>query len=359
MLNQERVSRIRAAMKEQGFTQILITDDAACFYLTGRKIAPMERCGALLLKDTGEIHAFMNRLFCFDPMEGMTMHYYSDGEDPYALIAKELSPGPVGFDQNWLTRHTLSVLAQRDDIRPLLGSAPVDTCRAYKDEAEKALLRRSSQVNDLAMADAVAGIGGGVDEQALSQRVTKFFDSHGATGNTGGQLVCYGANAAEPHHVSAAGVLPKPGDAVLMDIFAPIGHYWCDMTRTVFYRECSEEHRRVYEIVKDAQQAAIDAVRPGVPLREIDAAARNIIDRAGYGKYFITRTGHGAGISIHEAPDVSPTSAQAAETGMCFSIEPGIYLPGDVGVRIEDLVIVTEDGCEVLTHYPKELQITG
>ena len=129
------------------------------------------------------------------------------------------------------------------------------------------------------------------------------------------------------------------------------------VTRTVFYKEVSEENRNIYEIVRKAQIAGIKAVKPGIPMKEIDAVTRGVIEAAGYGEYFITRTGHGVGLSIHEEPMCSPDSEEICREGMCFSIEPGIYIPGKTGVRIEDLVIVTGDGCKVLTHYPKDLQI--
>ena len=172
------------------------------------------------------------------------------------------------------------------------------------------------------------------------------------------QCVSYGATAADPHHFPDDTKL-KDGDAVLLDLFSRKNYYWCDMTRTVFYKSVSAHHREVYEVVKTAQQAAIDFVKPGVVMKDIDAVARKVITDAGYGEYFITRTGHGVGMDLHELPFAAPDSEIIAEPGMCFSIEPGIYIPEDIGVRIEDLVLVTEDGCEVLTHYPKELQIIG
>lgn len=129
------------------------------------------------------------------------------------------------------------------------------------------------------------------------------------------------------------------------------------MTRTFFFGEPDEESRRVYETVLRAQLAAEAAIRPGVPLREVDGIARNIIGEAGYGSYFTHRLGHFIGYDVHEAGDASPASEIIAEPGMIFSVEPGIYLPDRVGVRIEDLVLVTEDGVRVLNHYPKELTV--
>lgn len=356
-MNEKRLANVIAEMKKQGLSQILVTDDNALLWLIGRKILPFERCGALLIKDNGEVHAFMNNLFCFEPMEGMTMHYFADGDDPYKMIADELAPGEVGFDNNWASKHTISVLNKRSDIIPALGSAPVDVCKSHKDEAEKDALRHAANINDMAVEFGIKHIDPEVDELTLSNMIEKFFEDHGAVQDIQNQLVCYGKNGASPHHYATAGEMLKDGDAVLFDLWAPLDNYWCDMTRTVFYKSCSDEHRKLYEIVKNAQQTAIDFVRPGVKMSDVDAAARKVITDAGYGEFFLTRTGHGVGMTVHEPPEASPSNDMIAEPGMCFSIEPGIYLKNDIGIRIEDLVIVTEDGCEVLTKYPKDLQI--
>ena len=133
MMNKQRFERVVENMKKVGLSQILVTDDPSIFYLTGRIVNPMERCGAILIKDNGDVHAFMNNLFCFEEIEGMTMHYYADGENPYALIAAELKPGKVGFDKNWTAKHTISVLQERDDLIPVIGSACVYWCKSHKD----------------------------------------------------------------------------------------------------------------------------------------------------------------------------------------------------------------------------------
>lgn len=359
MMNKQRFERVVENMKKLELSQILVADDPSIFYLTGRIVNPMERCGAILIKYNGEVHAFMNNLFCFEPMDGMTMHYYADGENPYALIAAELKPGKVGFDKNWTAKHTISILQERDDLIPVLGSDCVDICKAHKDEEERELLRQAARVNDMAVEFGINHIDPSLDEKQLSDMIEEFFEEHGAERDIQLQYVCYGKNAAEPHHGAVAGETLKEGDAVLFDLWAPINNYWCDMTRTVFYKSVSDEHRKVYEIVKEAQQAAIDFVKPGVKMCDIDAVARKVISDAGYGDKFLTRTGHGVGMTVHEPPEASASCDLIAEPGMCFSIEPGIYLKDDVGVRIEDLVIVTEDGCEVLTKYPKDLQIVG
>lgn len=358
MLQRKRLETVLANMARLGLPQIIVSDSYALRYLLEQDIEPMERCAALVIRDDGDVHAFMNKLFCFVPTEGVTLHEYGDGEDVYAMIAEALKPGKVGFDKEWPTRHTLGVLEKRSDLIPVLGSAPVDEARMYKDAAEKTLLRAAGVVNDRAVAYGIGSIGAQLTEAQLAKRIDDFFLANGGKQVGQYQIACYGANAAQPHHVPDDTTV-KPGDAVLLDLFYPIHGYWCDMTRTVFYQKVSEQHRQVYEIVRSAQQAGIDFVKPGVRMCDIDAAVRKVITDAGYGDAFITRTGHGIGMTVHEPPDVSANCAIEARPGMVFSIEPGIYLPGDVGVRIEDLVLVTDTGCEVLTRYPKELQIVG
>ena len=169
-------------------------------------------------------------------------------------------------------------------------------------------------------------------------------------------LICFGENGAFPHHETGDSKL-KPGDSVIIDTGHRWGMYCSDMTRTVFFKSCTDEQRNVYDIVNKANRAGESIARPGIALRDVDAAARNVIIGAGYGEFFTHRTGHGIGIDVHEPPDVAATNSQLAEVGMVFSVEPGIYLPGKFGVRIEDLVAMTEDGCEVLNHHTHDLII--
>ena len=239
---------------------------------------------------------------------------------------------------------------------PVLGSDPVDDARMCKDAAEIDAMRRASKINDQVMAATIQAIHAGATENELAGLVEKLFKDHGADRSNEGQLVCFGPNGADPHHGPNDTVL-KRGDSVVMDIFIPIGRYWCDMTRTVFFGEVSEEGRKVYETVRAANEAAEAMIRPGIPMKDIDAAARKVITDAGYGPYFTHRLGHGCGLECHEPPDNSSACEVLTRPGMVFSVEPGIYLPGRLGVRIEDLVLVTETGCEVLNAYPKDLLV--
>lgn len=358
-INQERLDRVLKNMKENGLKQILVTDDHQLYYLMGRMIHPFERAGAVLIKESGEMHAFMNDLFCFEPIEHTTMHYYADGENVYKMIADGLDPGIVGFDDKWLSKHTVSVLNERDDIRPVNGSLPLDLSRMIKGEDEKEKLRNAGRVNDMAVELGISLIDPSLTELEIADKIEELFESNGAVKDEQYQYVEFGGNAADPHHGADDVSKLKDGDCVLFDLWAPVNGYWCDMSRTVFYKTVSDEHRKIYEIVKGAQQAALDFIKPGVRMCEIDAVARDYITERGYGECFTHRLGHGAGMTVHEFPDVSASCDIVAQPGMCFSVEPGIYIPDDIGVRIEDLVIVTDTGCETLTHYPKDLQIVG
>ena len=275
-----------------------------------------------------------------------------------ALLAAGVAPGRLGIDKSWPSKFLIRVLEARPDVAPVLGSAPVDEARMIKDEAEIAAMRRASRINDQVVGQAIAALHAGASETEIADLVERLFREKGANRSSEGQLVCFGPNGADPHH-GPDGTRLREGDSVVLDIFIPIGRYWCDMTRTVFFRSASEEGRRVYETVKAANLAAEAVIRPGMPMREIDRAARRVIEEAGYGPHFTHRLGHGCGLDCHEPPDNSSACGVLTRPGMVFSVEPGIYLTGKLGVRIEDLVLVTEDGCEVLNAYPKELQVVG
>ena len=180
----------------------------------------------------------------------------------------------------------------------------------------------------------------------------------GTEGPSFGPLVSFGANAAIGHHKPDGTVL-KDGDCVLFDVGCKKNSYCSDMTRTFFYKSASEKGREVYEIVKKANLAAQAVMKPGMKFCEIDKVARDIITEAGYGPYFTHRLGHCIGIEVHDAGDVSSANQDVVQEGMIFSCEPGIYLPGELGVRIEDLMLITADGAVSLNRDSKEMEIIG
>lgn len=352
---QNRIAHVTTLMREQKLPQIIVSSTASVYYLTGLWVEPHERMLALLLREDGSCTLFGNAMFGLSENCGIPLVLHKDGEDPVLQLADALQPGLVGVDKFWYSKFLLGLMALRGDVKPALGSDPLDFSRKCKDEAECEAMRHSSRINDAVMGKAIEALTEGVREHTVAAVVNREYLARGADCE-GVQLVAFSANGADPHH-AADGTALKPGDSVILDIFTPISHYWCDMTRTVFYKEVNAKQREVYELVRRANEAAIAEVRPGVSLAHLDATARAVITEGGYGAYFTHRLGHGCGLDCHEPPDVSATSEALLEPGMIFSIEPGIYLSGEFGVRIEDLVLVTETGCEVLNHYPKDLRV--
>lgn len=356
-MDKTRISRVTEQMKAQKLPQILVTATASVYYLTGLWVEPHERMLALLLTDDGAITLYGNVIFGIPSTPELPVISHGDSENPVADLARDIRPGTLGVDKFWYSKFLIGLMALRPDVVPADGSAPVDLARMTKCEDERAALRHSSAMNDQVVAAAIGALRADVRENELASLVNREFLSRGADCE-GTQLVCFGENGADPHH-SGDSTTIKPGDSVTFDLFTPIGRYWCDMTRTVFYKSVSDRQREVYELVRRANEAAEAAVRPGVRLSELDKIARDIITDGGYGENFTHRLGHGIGLECHEPPDVSAVSDAPLSPGMVFSIEPGIYLPGEFGVRIEDLVLVTETGGEVLNHFSKELMVVG
>ena len=353
-MEKERIARVAERLKAMGLYQTLISSPASLFYLTGKWIFPGERMVALYLNDLGEVTLFANRLFALRGTVDIPLVEYDDTEDCIALLAERLMPGEIGIDKDWPSRFTIRLMEARSDLTPVIGSPCIDQTRLYKDEKELKLMRESSLKNDASIQQTISLIRAGLTESQLADIYLRQSAAQGSSGPSFEPLVCFGANCAEPHHVTDQTPL-REGDAVIIDVGLTWQSYCSDMTRTVFFGKASDEQKRVYDIVKAANAAGRAAVHPGVPMKEIDRAARKVIEDAGYGKYFIHRTGHGIGLEVHEFPDVSTSSEAIAKPGMCFSVEPGIYLPGKFGVRVEDLVAVTEDGCETLNHAPRDL----
>ncbi|MBE5808092.1 MAG: aminopeptidase P family protein [Clostridiales bacterium] len=355
-MNTNRFDRVVDLMREENLAQILVTSPTSVFYLTGTWVSPGERMLALLVRTDGNVTLFANKLFALQGKVDVPMIEYDDTDDCVALVAGHLLPGDIGIDKNWPSHFTIRLMNARADIRPVLGSGPVDRARMCKDEDECARMRASSLLNDRVIARLMDELHEGMTELEACARYSAIARELGASGDSFPPLICFGPNCAEPHHDSDDTPLRK-GDSVICDVGLVLDDYCSDMTRTLFYGQPTLEMEKVYALVKAANEAGRAAVRPGVPMKEFDRAARSVIEEAGYGEYFIHRTGHSIGLEVHEKPDNSAVDETIAQPGMTFSVEPGIYLPGRFGVRIEDLVLVTQDGVETLNHVSRELRV--
>ena len=220
-------------------------------------------------------------------------------------------------------------------------------------------MKESSRINDEVMLKVEKEIREGMTEKELADFIDGEFMAAGASGMSFPTIVCFGANAADQHHEPSDTRTLKAGECVLIDMGCVWKGYCSDMTRTYYCKSVDEEQAKVHDLVREAVERAEAVIKPGVRFCDIDAQARDYIDEAGYSEYWKIRLGHFIGQEDHEYGDVSPINKNVAVPGNIFSIEPGVYIEGKFGVRIEDLVLVTEDGCELLNHVDKKYKVVG
>ena len=357
-MNKSRLNRIIRKMKSEKIGQIVITAPNSIYYLLDEMFHHGERMLALLLDDSGKNKLFVNELFPIDCDLGVELVYYNDTQDPIVFLKKYVDTNKIfGVDKEWPSHFLVRLMQALPGLKVEIGSICVDSIRMIKDEDEKEKMKHASSVNDATMKRVIEVLKGKtLSELELKKFIPELYKKEDTFEVSFAPLICYGANSAIPHHESG-NTKASEGVAIIIDMGGRTNGYCSDMTRSFFYGEPPKEYITVYNLVKEANLAAIDKVKPGVKFKDIDFAARDIITKAGYGKYFTHRTGHGIGIEVHEYPDVNSINEMELEEGMFFTIEPGIYLPNKFGVRIEDVILVTKDGCEVLNNHPKELQI--
>ncbi|WP_419999392.1 M24 family metallopeptidase [Streptomyces boninensis] len=360
----DRMARAAQAAHDAGLAGLLITPGPDMVWLCGyQPTAITERLTLLVLSADAEPHLIVPALERPDaeaaPGAGaLRMTDWKDGTDPFATAAWLLSAGGrYGVSDNAWALHLLGI--QRTlpggSYRALTDALPM--LRAVKDAAEVTRLAAAGEAADATYRDILALPFAGRKETDVAADLARLLREHGHS-QVDFTVVGSGPNGANPHHEAGERTIAT-GDMVVLDFGGLKAGYGSDTTRTVAVGEPTEEARRVHDIVRTAQQTAFAAVRPGVACQDIDRAARAVIEDAGYGEYFIHRTGHGIGVTTHEPPYMVAGEEQPLVPGMCFSIEPGIYLPGRFGVRIEDIVTCTEDGGRRLNNTPHELAVVG
>lgn len=354
-MNRENLDRVIEAMREEQVEQMLVCDPASVNYLLGRYIECGERMMVLCLDTNGKHKLVIGKLFPQNEAVGVPVVYFDDTENPVEILTAQMRKTErIGVDKTWPARFLLPCMKQFPEAEFMEASFLVDRIRQIKSKEEQQKMIEASRRNDLAMEQLVPLVAKGYSEVEVCEKLTEIYQNLGTEGHSFEPIIGYGDNGANPHH-SIDGSHGKTGDCVVLDVGCRLNGYCADMTRTVFIGEVSEEARKIYEIVKEANRRGREAVKPGVRFCDIDAAARDYIAEQGYGEYFTHRLGHNIGMEVHEWGDVSASNKEVVKPGMCFSIEPGIYMPGVAGVRIEDLVLVTEDGCRVLNDYSRDL----
>ncbi|MBR2834451.1 MAG: aminopeptidase P family protein [Coriobacteriales bacterium] len=356
-MHNTRFQKVFDNMEALALEQLLVTDPASIGWLTGFSVDPGERFMGLVLRLGQEPVLIINDLFPTPEDLGIKLMGYRDTNDPVDIVQELLdAQKPLGCDKNMAARFLIPLQERKAASQFVLGSKAVDDARSIKEPFEIELMRKASAINDQAMEWLTTQVYEGVTEAEIAHNLLEEYKRLGAQGFSFAPIISFGAHAADPHHEPDNTQL-QAGDVVLFDVGCLYNGYCSDMTRTFFFKSVTPEQQQVYEIVRKANWAAAQKVAPGVLFSEIDAAARSIICDAGYGHEFNHRLGHQIGTNVHEPGDVSAIHHEPVQPGMIFSDEPGIYLAGNFGVRIEDLILVTENGCEVLNNYPRELRV--
>jgi Xaa-Pro aminopeptidase len=358
-----RRGRALEAAEAEGLAGILVSPGPDLAYLTGYTPLPLERLTLLVLSggtDPTLVVPTLERPSA-ERTAGVALlklRDWRDGrDDPYAIVAGMLAPGRYAISDRTWASHLLALERSAPDRSFVAAGEALPLLRAVKDPEEIERLRAAGSAADGAFADVIELPFAGRSETELAAELDRLLLEHGHQ-RVDFTIVGSGPNGASGHHEPGERRI-APGDAVVMDFGGVRDDYCSDITRTVFVGEPTDEQREVYAIVRAAQQAAFEAVRPGVPAQDVDRAARAVITEAGYGDRFVHRTGHGIGLEIHEPPYIVEGNATLLELGMTFSDEPGIYLEGRFGVRIEDQVVVTVHGAERLNEASRDLTIVA
>ncbi|SDJ03331.1 Xaa-Pro aminopeptidase [Frankineae bacterium MT45] len=360
----QRMQRAVEEAARAGLTGLLVTPGPDLVYFTGyQPTAITERITMLVLsqeRDPALIVPVLER----PDAEGAvgvaatTISDWSDGSDPYAATMQLLEPsGRYAISDSAWAMHLLGLQSHLPQSSYTSMTETLPMLRAIKDEDELARLASAGAAADAAYSEIVDVTFAGRSERDVGNDLADLLRKYGHS-QVDFTVVGSGPNGANPHHEMSERII-QPGDMVVLDFGGLKDGYGSDTTRTVHVGEPTDLERSVFEIVREAQQAGFEAVRPGVGCQEIDRAARKVITDAGYGEYFIHRTGHGIGLTTHEPPYMVEGEERETQPGMCFSIEPGIYLPGRFGVRIEDIVTVTETGGRRLNNTSHELHIVS
>jgi Xaa-Pro aminopeptidase len=368
-----RLAKARALMHTHALDYLVVGPSADLLYLLGARNHPSERLALLLVPQEGPAHmvlpAFEAPVLPSLPSD-VHVTTWGESDNPAriaaTLIASGVSSHPGGAqltigvsDRIWAV-FLLRLQAELPRAAFTTASHVLSALRLLKSEAEIALLKESGRRADEVFTEIIGRPFAGRTELAIAQEIAELLKDRGLALDHP-PIVGSGPNSASPHHQPGERVI-KPGDAVVLDFGGTLEGYYSDITRTVFVGEAPQagsEEARVYELVAAAQDAAVRAARPGMPCEALDAVARDIITEARYGDYFNHRLGHGIGLDGHEPPYLVRGNSQVLQPGMAFSIEPGVYLPGKFGVRVEDSVVLRQDGAERFNNVTREMVVVG
>ena len=362
-MNQFYKEKLCEVLKQNNIDAMLIAPSEELEFILGHTTHICERFQALFIKNSGEYFYVCNMLTKDEIsayMDGNKVYGWYDGDGFIPTVKKALEENGlenavIGVNSTERACLVLDIMANTN-VKFVNGKPFLERMRICKTEEEKENLRIAAKITDETYYEILKFAKAGMKEKDVVDFIKQEFAKRGA--DFGFAIIASGENAALPHYNDDSRVIEE-NDVLLCDFGCVYKGLCADMTRTFFVGSATEEQRKMYDFVLRSQQAGVDAAVNGAFVPDVDKAARDIIDESGYGATFVTRLGHGIGYSIHEAPDIKQSNPIYLEPGMAFSIEPGIYRVGEFGIRIEDIVLITEDGHEVLNKATKELIVVN
>lgn len=347
-INLNRISRVQGLMDELNVDYLLVGPTSNMFYLTGKKTVADERLQLIIIPKKGTPVILLPEMYRekFRELElggFFKLKYWKDNENPYSQLRLALAQraSKVAVDEQLWAGHFLNIMDYFGKAEYIGASGILGVLKICKDPAEIELMLAAGKIIDKVMSEMIDLIKPGITERKLAHIIEKQIQEAGADDIAFKPIVASGSNSALPHHSPTDREL-QAGEFVVVDFGAVYKGYCSDMTRTFFLGKANSRQREIYNVVKAAYEAGYREAVKGKKIEDLDLAVRNVIARAGYGKYFIHRTGHGIGIEVHEDPYIMEGNANLLENGMAFSIEPGIYIPGEFGIRLENIVVVND-----------------
>lgn len=362
----ERLSKLYAAMDDADLDVAAIIPGPNFYFLTGVQFGLMERPTVLLIGRNGDRHAIIpflekSRWEAAAP-DTMTEYWQdSDGyDDAFARVAARLSPRRIGVEGQRMRHFEAEALRKAFAGTQIADAhAAISRMRLHKEEAEIAALRKAIAISEAALAATLAQAGAGMSEAEFRRRLVAAMLDNGADAVAFDPIVLAGGASADPHGTPSPERLLEKGKPLLIDFGAAWGGYSADITRTFFVESVQPEHRDVYEAVRAANELGHRLAAPGMTMDNYDRSVNDSMRAAGFADLVVHKTGHGLGLDVHEAPQVMIGNMQPMEPGMVFTLEPGLYRPDEIGVRIEDDLLVTGDGNVSLSTFDRTLTIIG
>lgn len=367
MSSKGRIAKVRDFLVKRGIDAIIVDNPLNIFYLTGMELS----LGTLIVTKRSARLVVDSRYYesckkeCPIPLialeKGWLTKLLLDKSKNFSSISSIAFDGENCSYEKYLSykkivREVKRVSGRKSPLRLISLSNPIRMIRAIKEPCEIDALKRAAELGSIGYDFVCTKLKSGITEVEVARELDIFWKRRGSKGVAFDSIIAFGKNSSMPHYKPSETPLKK-GDPVLIDIGVNLGHYHSDMTRVPFFGSPSPTLEEIYRVTLEAQESAIALCKPGIPLSEIDAAARKVIAEAGYEKNFTHSLGHGIGLEVHEEPFFRKDKDLELQEGMVITIEPGIYLPDCGGVRIEDTLLIVRGGSENLTNRPKELKI--